>query len=675
MNDPQTPPTGSSEARPLETELLALGLGKTKLLVEMDDEEDEALERFLCALPDLELHGCLGQGGMGRVYRARQIRLDRFVAVKLMNAELGDDPEFRERFEREARALARLDHPGVVRVHDFGEAGGSFYLVMELVEGPNLRELMVEAMEPAHASGIIGQLCEALAYAHERGVIHRDIKPENVLIDADSGRVKIADFGLAKLARLDDRATTRRVVGTPQYMAPEQLRDPASVDHRADVFAIGVVFYEMLTGQLPVGRFASPSELGRGAPGLDDVVLRALESNRDARFQSAAEIAVALRSRSQDDPETKTLPDASRMQQRSRRAFAGLAVGSVAAVAGIATAMTLGSRAPENSETREETSKPVAGDVKRATSSKPASSPTVSTNRWPGSDLALLDGEITMVLGVDGSDLRQAPALASLTQNLEMLSVWDRCYADVITKTHKVIAAGAEDGSLRDIIVHGDWSPDALEPCLLAWQQPTLDPTSDGQGSATSTLEKSSFGDDGLRYRFTLNGGPKEMVVLHRGARIWMTLRENLTPEQAEVLTAGPSEPNGLAARVSRRVDLDAPIWALANPFPQAWEASVAAASLHLDLWERIEIDAKLDFRNEADAARAATLLRGWEVLMEDSEGGEQLDISIGQQGKQLSLGGWFFLPEDLGESSLNFGSGDDESGLQVSFGNSQERG
>jgi predicted Ser/Thr protein kinase len=149
--------------------------------------------------PQLEIIELLGQGGMGAVYRARQLKLDRLVALKILPAEWGRDPAFAERFAREARTLARLSHPHVVAVHDFGEAGGHFYLLMEFVDGVNLRQLLRDGpLQPEMALRIVPQICDALQYAHEEGVVHRDVKPENVLLDR-RGRVKIADFGLAKL--------------------------------------------------------------------------------------------------------------------------------------------------------------------------------------------------------------------------------------------------------------------------------------------------------------------------------------------------------------------------------------------------------------------------------------------------------------------------------------------
>src|SRR5262245_26892686 len=244
--------------------------------------------------PGLEVLELLGQGGMGAVYKARQTKLDRLVAVKVLPAEWGSDPAFAERFGREARALARLTHPHVVSVFDFGESDGLFYFVMEYVDGVNLRAILKERrLSPPEALTIIPQVCEALQYAHEEGVVHRDIKPENILLDR-KGRVKIADFGLAKL--LDRPAASyaltgsQQVMGTPHYMAPEQIDRPREVDHRADIYSLGVVFYEMLTGELPLGRFAPPSEKAVIDGRLDDVVLRTLEREPHKRYQRASDV-------------------------------------------------------------------------------------------------------------------------------------------------------------------------------------------------------------------------------------------------------------------------------------------------------------------------------------------------------------------------------------------------
>jgi hypothetical protein len=243
--------------------------------------------------PQLELVELVGRGGMGAVYKARQPALDRLVAIKILPPAISGDPGFADRFMREARALARLQHPRIVTVYDFGLAGTLHYLLMEYVDGPNLREVQRGArLAPAQALRVVTEICEALQFAHDRGVVHRDIKPENVLLDRE-GHVKIADFGIAKM--FGPNAATAMltggdVVGTPHYMAPEQIERPGDVDHRADIYSLGVVFYELLTGELPLGRFAAPSTRVQVDVRLDEVVLRTLEKEPARRYQQASEV-------------------------------------------------------------------------------------------------------------------------------------------------------------------------------------------------------------------------------------------------------------------------------------------------------------------------------------------------------------------------------------------------
>lgn len=262
--------------------------------------------------PQLEILELIGKGGMGAVYKARQPGLDRLVALKILPPRSGADPGFAERFTREARALAKLNHPNIVTVYDFGivrmpeAAVGAaatsssehlHYFIMEYVDGVNLRQIeQAGKLSPREALQIIPQICEALQFAHDEGIVHRDIKPENVLVDK-KGRVKIADFGLAKLLGIPTgelRLTgARDVMGTPHYMAPEQVEHPQTVDHRADIYSLGVVFYEMLTGELPLGKFAPPSSRTQGMQidvRLDEVVLHALEKQPERRYQQASEV-------------------------------------------------------------------------------------------------------------------------------------------------------------------------------------------------------------------------------------------------------------------------------------------------------------------------------------------------------------------------------------------------
>lgn len=256
--------------------------------------EIPSLERIAAAFPQLEVLELIGRGGMGFVFKARQPHLDRFVALKLLPDKLAKDALFAERFNREGRVLARLNHPNIVSVYDFGQAGGFYYLAMEYVDGVNLRQAMrAGRFSPAEALALVPKVCEALQYAHEQGILHRDIKPENILLDT-KGRVKIADFGIAKLVGEDQTSVTLTntgaALGTPHYMAPEQFEKPATVDHRADIYSLGVVFYELLTGELPIGRFAAPSSKTPVNSTVDDVVFRTLEKDRERRFQSAGEM-------------------------------------------------------------------------------------------------------------------------------------------------------------------------------------------------------------------------------------------------------------------------------------------------------------------------------------------------------------------------------------------------
>ncbi|MCL2647977.1 MAG: protein kinase, partial [Phycisphaerales bacterium] len=280
-----------------------------------------SLEEVAGKFPELEIGRLVGRGGMGAVYQARQKNLDRMVALKILPPEIaGGDGGFAERFAREAQAMAKLNHPHIVAIHEFGERGGWFYFLMEYVDGLNLRILLDSGHVSAkEALAIVPQICDALQYAHDHGIIHRDIKPENILL-SKQGQVKIADFGLAKLMgrqsetrplgsvspglktlpdgrASDDRGSdcrqmkTDKVMGTPHYMAPEQFETPAEVDHRADIYSLGVVFYQMLTGELPRGgEFDAPSKHVQIDVRLDEIVLKALEREPEKRYQQVSEV-------------------------------------------------------------------------------------------------------------------------------------------------------------------------------------------------------------------------------------------------------------------------------------------------------------------------------------------------------------------------------------------------
>lgn len=306
-----------------------------------DDKRSGAFEpptiaRLAKLFPDLQIIEFINAGGMGAVYKARQEGLDRIVALKILPEEFGHDVKFALRFTREARTLAKLNHPNIVAVYEFGSVEDTYYFLMEFIDGSTLRDVvMAGQLAPKDALAIVPLLCDALQYAHDKGVIHRDIKPENILMDVD-GSVKIADFGLSRILGSENQQEaltgTHQVMGTPRYMAPEQFDGAHSVDHRADIYSLGVVFYEMLTGELPVGRFAPPSQKVSIDVRLDDVVLRTLEKEPQLRYQSASQIKSDVQSiTSNDDPAlARTVLENSRSANNS-----STAIGNETAVASL----------------------------------------------------------------------------------------------------------------------------------------------------------------------------------------------------------------------------------------------------------------------------------------------------------------------------------------------------
>ena len=308
--------------------------------------------------PQLEILECLGRGGMGVVYKARQKLLNRLVALKLLAPERVADAKFAQRFTHEAQALAALNHPNIVTIYDFGQAGGCYFLLMEFVDGVNLRQAMnAGRFTPEQALAVVPPVCEALQYAHEHGIVHRDIKPENLLLDK-AGRVKIADFGIAKIlepgrAELplgpDVRAAQQRsptgpetlasAAGTPQYMAPEQKAHRAT-DHRADIYSLGVVLYELLTGELPADKLQPPSRKVEIDVRLDEIVLRALEKTPELRYQTAGEFRTQVEtvvstpgsSRREEAPIESDSPKTVTPSRFSRTAIVGACLGVLALV-------------------------------------------------------------------------------------------------------------------------------------------------------------------------------------------------------------------------------------------------------------------------------------------------------------------------------------------------------
>ncbi len=250
-------------------------------------------------LEGYEVVGYLGRGGMGAVYKVRQPGLDRIVALKLLPEEISADEAFATRFRQEARVLAGLRHPNIVVVHEFGQTSrGHLFFTMEWVDGETLARVLERGkMEPDLALNLIRQTAAALEHAHQAGIIHRDVKPENILIPKDGSGVKVVDFGLAQLQqRRGWRQLTREgtAVGTPDYAAPEQLVPGTPVDHRADIFSLGMVAYEAFTGLRPRGNLSPPSEHADVPALLNPVLMRALEHDPAARYQTVADFSTAL---------------------------------------------------------------------------------------------------------------------------------------------------------------------------------------------------------------------------------------------------------------------------------------------------------------------------------------------------------------------------------------------
>ncbi|HTN87645.1 MAG TPA: protein kinase [Sorangium sp.] len=259
-----------------------------------------------------ELEGELGRGGMAVAYRARDIRLNRPVAIKVLPPELAYDPAIRTRFMREAQTSAQLSHAHIVSIHDVGERDGIAYLVMALITGGNLAALLAsEPRQPINeVRRLLCEIADALAYAHLRGVIHRDIKPDNILIDGESGRAMVTDFGIARAIEAGTRLTvTGTAVGTPTYMSPEQAMGEREVDGRSDIYSLGVLAYQMLTGRVPFTAGNSMALLlkqvsERPRPIADlrpetprvlrDVVERALEKDPEDRWPTATALRDAL---------------------------------------------------------------------------------------------------------------------------------------------------------------------------------------------------------------------------------------------------------------------------------------------------------------------------------------------------------------------------------------------
>ncbi|WP_170266761.1 serine/threonine-protein kinase [Brevifollis gellanilyticus] len=280
-----------------------------------------SVEDMQALLPHYQFEFLLGRGGMGAVYKATQLSLDRPVAIKVLPGGCtgSEKGEYAERFKNEARTMAKMHHPSIVNVFDFGQtASGLLYFVMEYVDGTDVAQIIHSQgrLPEEHALSVTAHVCDALAYAHARGIIHRDIKPANILINRD-GQVKVADFGLAKQSDSAGFALTKTSVamGTPDYVAPEALVHGFPLDGRADLYAIGVMLYNMLTGEIPRGMWVMPAKKVGTDPRFDAIIAKAMQTDREERYRTASEIRLDLHA-------IQTLPRAVIIQQQQDAAEA-----------------------------------------------------------------------------------------------------------------------------------------------------------------------------------------------------------------------------------------------------------------------------------------------------------------------------------------------------------------
>lgn len=290
-------------------------------------------------LDGFEVHERIGQGGMGEVFRCTRHEDGRAVAVKILTPQMAAVPDYVRRFGREAAAMAQLDHPGIVRLLGRGKAGQHVFIAMELIDGESLRTWAHRARPTARQlARVLGQIAHALAYAHARAVVHRDLKPDNVIVTADL-RTKVLDFGLAGLHNEGAECLTQSHVamGTANYMAPEQRKDAKRADHRADLYSFGVMTYELLTGELPIGRFPPPSKAVPALdPRWDTIVERCLELEPGARPHSALELAHILETLAGLSPAMEIAPRTRRKAGKSGIwSWLGLGAG-LAAILGVA---------------------------------------------------------------------------------------------------------------------------------------------------------------------------------------------------------------------------------------------------------------------------------------------------------------------------------------------------
>ncbi len=282
--------------------------------------DDDSLYRPAQQIPGFQILSKLGQGAMAVVFKAKQLSLDRIVAIKILPKRLSENPEFVDRFYREGRAAARLNHPNIVQAYDVGESGGYHYFVMEYIDGQTVFDLLGgdRPVEEGDALRVMLQVAKALEHAHRQGLIHRDVKPKNIMLTA-AGDVKLADMGLAR--EIDDYATAAaeagRAYGTPYYISPEQIRGEIHIDARADIYALGATFYHMVTGRVPFDgstpsavmhkhlkeALVPPDHINRSlSSGVGEIIEVMMAKSPDDRYPSIEEVIMDLKTVSRGEP-------------------------------------------------------------------------------------------------------------------------------------------------------------------------------------------------------------------------------------------------------------------------------------------------------------------------------------------------------------------------------------
>ncbi|MBI2678597.1 MAG: protein kinase [Candidatus Koribacter versatilis] len=427
-----------------------------------------------------QVNSQIGAGGMGEVYAARDTRLNRDVAIKVLPAEVASDPERVRRFEEEARAVATLTHPNILAIHDVGEQGGVYYLVTELLEGESLRDALKDGrLPPRRAVESAVQIAAGLAAAHQKGIVHRDLKPENIFLTRD-GHAKILDFGLAKqkqsaaaagdgLTLTSSHTAPGTVMGTAAYMAPEQVRgEPA--DHRADIFALGLILFEMLNGGPAFKRDSSVEtmnailkedapEFAAGAgvsPGVDRIIRRCLEKNPDQRFQSAKDTAFALEAISGSTTAQRKLEAA----QPARPRWLVPAVTAAAIAALIAAVVYLALRPAVSGPTSISELTFRSGYVRMARFA-PDGEGVVYGAMWDGGPMQLYQGRINstdaLPISTDAADL------LSVSRSGELAVALNRRFPVPWVPVGTVARVPAMGGTPRAVLQEGldaDWTPD-----------------------------------------------------------------------------------------------------------------------------------------------------------------------------------------------------------------------